>query len=306
MSTFSLSSQQLKQQQQQLPVLQEDIEVSSATATATPISTEWHEEAEAAAAAAASESLGPDVAADTSQDEQERPMTSCRWCDSTNNDLTWRNINMTVQNTTTPNGSRTTKDEFSPSERVILSNVWGTARAGETTAIMGASGAGKTSLFTVLAGRMQSRDKVRVQADGITLGNTPINPARDANIRRQYFAYVAQEDALHAASTPRESLAFSARLRLPKSTTQQEIDALVQEYIKDLGLTACADSMIGGGLKKGISGGEKRRVSIGMELISRPKIVFLDEPTSGLVCAINVQQKARFFPSSRLTYFLLL
>ena len=148
---------------------------------------------------------------------------------------------------------------------------------GETTAIMGASGAGKSSLFHILAGRTKSRGHIRVRAE-LTLGQCHVDPSKI----RSLFAFVAQEDSLHAPSTPREALRFSARLRLPTTTTNQQVEELVDAYIADLGLMSCADTMIGGGLQKGISGGEKRRVSIGVELVSNPPIIFLDEPTSGL------------------------
>jgi ABC-type multidrug transport system ATPase subunit/ABC-type multidrug transport system permease subunit len=167
----------------------------------------------------------------------------------------------------------------------ILKNVWGTAMAGETTAIMGASGAGKTSLFNILAGRTRSRGRITVHAASehsrITLGGNTIDPNADLKIRT-LFAFCAQEEALHEASTPRESLFFSAKLRLPKATTNSAIRELVDAFLEELGLSACADTIIGGGLKKGISGGEKRRTSIGVELISDPNFIFLDEPTSGL------------------------
>jgi ABC-type multidrug transport system ATPase subunit len=91
-----------------------------------------------------------------------------------------------------------------------------------------------------------------------------------------------QEDALMATATPREAMEFSARLRLPNTTTPQEIKALVDGLVKDLGLEKCADTMIGGALIKGISGGQKKRTSVGVELITDPALVFLDEPTSGL------------------------
>eukprot|EP00546_Thalassionema_frauenfeldii_P015699 CAMPEP_0178912098 /NCGR_PEP_ID=MMETSP0786-20121207/10067_1 /TAXON_ID=186022 /ORGANISM="Thalassionema frauenfeldii, Strain CCMP 1798" /LENGTH=564 /DNA_ID=CAMNT_0020584629 /DNA_START=254 /DNA_END=1951 /DNA_ORIENTATION=+ len=161
----------------------------------------------------------------------------------------------------------------------ILNNVWGEAKEGELSAIMGSSGAGKTSLFNVLAGRVKSAGLITVESD-IRLGGAPV----DHNRRdiRTLFAFVAQEDALHAPSTPRQALTFSARLRLPRSTSKAEIDKMVNRYIEELGLSSCADSLIGGALKKGISGGEKRRVSIGIELITQPEILFLDEPTSGL------------------------
>jgi ABC-type multidrug transport system ATPase subunit len=161
----------------------------------------------------------------------------------------------------------------------ILEEVWGEAKAGKTTAIMGASGAGKTTLFQTLAGRISSGGKITVESD-VYLGGNKVNPM-DRDVRR-LFAYVPQHDALHESSTPRESLYFSAKLRLPKTTTHDEIDKLVNNCIQELGLTSCCDTIIGGKFKKGISGGEKRRVSIGIELVASPSILFLDEPTSGL------------------------
>ena len=145
---------------------------------------------------------------------------------------------------------------------------------------MGASGAGKTSLFSILTGRIRSRGKLYTEHD-IRLNGIKIAPDTDVKVRN-HFAVVDQDDALHSASTPRESLRFSARLRLPSSTTSEVIEKLVQGYIEELGLKQAADTIIGGGLLKGISGGEKRRTSIAIELISKPKTIFLDEPTSGL------------------------
>lgn len=141
------------------------------------------------------------------------------------------------------------------------------------------AGAGKTSLFNVLAGRASSNGRIVISSN-IRLGNSVIDPTQPSI--RNMFAFVAQEDSLHTPSTPRQALTFSARLRLPKSTTNKQIDDLVNVYIDELGLKSAADTLIGGGLRKGISGGEKRRVSIGVELISEPSIIFLDEPTSGL------------------------
>lgn len=121
---------------------------------------------------------------------------------------------------------------------------------------------------------------IEVQGD-VYIGDAKIDVNHDSKVRTM-FAFVAQEDALHEPSTPRQALRFSAKLRLPKSTTDNEIDLLVNRYIKELGLDSCSDTVIGGGLKKGISGGEKKRVSIGVELVAQPNIIFLDEPTSGL------------------------
>ena len=91
-----------------------------------------------------------------------------------------------------------------------------------------------------------------------------------------------QDDALLATATPREALIFSASMRLPSSTTSKEIETLVDKLIRELGLVDCCNVMIGGPLIKGISGGQKKRTSIGIELITQPSLLFLDEPTSGL------------------------
>lgn len=90
-----------------------------------------------------------------------------------------------------------------------------------------------------------------------------------------------QDDALMATATPREALKFSAALRLEKST-QLDIDNLVEQTLSALGIMECADTFIGNALIKGISGGQRKRTSVGIELITSPSIVLLDEPTSGL------------------------
>lgn len=91
-----------------------------------------------------------------------------------------------------------------------------------------------------------------------------------------------QHDALFATQTPREALEFSAALRLPKSVSKEDRTKMVNRLLRQLHLEKCADTRIGNDLLKGISGGEKKRTAIGVELISRPKILYLDEPTSGL------------------------
>jgi ABC-type multidrug transport system ATPase subunit len=172
--------------------------------------------------------------------------------------------------------------------KMVLDHVWGQARPGETTAIMGASGAGKTSLFHVLAGRLVSNKNVLIEGT-VRLGGTPIDPSQ-RNIQKQ-FAFVAQQDSLNKTSTVRESFLFSAKLRLPRRATTATTEAsknsektddtehqmLVSTLLEDLGLTSSADTLV-----SKLSGGERRRTSIGVELISNPKIIFLDEPTSGL------------------------
>jgi ABC-type multidrug transport system ATPase subunit len=99
---------------------------------------------------------------------------------------------------------------------------------------------------------------------------------------RKQIAFVAQDDSLQVTSTPREAIKFSAKLRLPRSTTDAQLNKLTERMLTELGLTDCADTIIGGALIKGISGGQRKRTSVGVELVTKPALVFLDEPTSGL------------------------
>jgi len=91
-----------------------------------------------------------------------------------------------------------------------------------------------------------------------------------------------QQDLLTPTQTPREAILFSAMLRLPAEVPFAEKAELVEKMLDDLGLMDCADTLIGDEMIRGISGGEKKRTSIGIELVMRPKLIFLDEPTSGL------------------------
>ncbi len=105
------------------------------------------------------------------------------------------------------------------------------------------------------------------------MGGEQINPVS----YRKSIAYVMQDDALMATATPREALEFSASLRLDPRTPAKEIAELVSAILEELGLTDCADIMIGGALIKGISGGQRKRTSVGVELISNPSLLFLGE-----------------------------
>ena len=141
---------------------------------------------------------------------------------------------------------------------------------------MGPSGAGKSSLLNVLAGRAKSNGRITIESD-IRLNNYTVDPT---NIHvRQLIAFVAQDDSLQPTSTPREAIRFSAKLRLPRSTTDDQLDKLTARMLAELGLTSCADAIIGGALIKGVSGGERKRTSVGVELVVKPAICFLDEPT---------------------------
>jgi ABC-type multidrug transport system ATPase subunit len=144
---------------------------------------------------------------------------------------------------------------------------------------MGPSGAGKTSLLNILAGRAASRGNINIEAE-IRLDNYEVDP-KDIEVRK-HIAFVAQDDSLQVTSTPREAIYFSAKLRLPRDTSETSLVKLTNKMLVELGLESCADTYVGGALLKGISGGERKRTSIGVELVVRPTMVFLDEPTSGL------------------------
>lgn len=106
--------------------------------------------------------------------------------------------------------------------------------------------------------------------------------AADAVTLRRVSAYVEQEDALIGSLTVRETLEFAARLSLPSSVKATVRQRRVQGLLKAFGLADQAEDLIGTPVRKGISGGQKRRLSVASQLITGPKILFLDEPISGL------------------------
>lgn len=95
-------------------------------------------------------------------------------------------------------------------------------------------------------------------------------------------AYVTQEDVLLGTLTVKETISYSAHLRLPTSMSKEEVNSIIDGTIIEMGLQDCADRLIGNWHFRGISGGEKKRLSIALEILTRPRLLFLDEPTSGL------------------------
>ncbi|KAJ5692996.1 hypothetical protein N7462_002419 [Penicillium macrosclerotiorum] len=157
--------------------------------------------------------------------------------------------------------------------KTVLEGVDAAMPSGSLTAIIGSSGSGKTSLLNLMAGRMSL-------SQATATGNTTFNGNPD--IKSVRSAYVMQEDVLIPALTVRETLQYSADLRLPPPTTREERRAIVEQVILELGLKECADTRIGTTAHKGCSGGEKRRTSIGVQLLANPSVLFCDEPTTGL------------------------
>ncbi|XP_072050439.1 broad substrate specificity ATP-binding cassette transporter ABCG2-like [Amphiura filiformis] len=157
-------------------------------------------------------------------------------------------------------------------EKTILTGLSGVFKPG-LNAIMGPTGGGKTTLLDILAARKDTR--------GLT-GRVLINGNPLPSDFRLISGYVVQEDVVMTTLTVRENLTFSAALRLPSSVNKKEREQRVQDVIQELGLQDCADTRIGDELIRGVSGGERKRTGVGMELIIKPGILFLDEPTTGL------------------------
>uniref|UniRef100_A0A3B5LC41 ABC transporter domain-containing protein n=1 Tax=Xiphophorus couchianus TaxID=32473 RepID=A0A3B5LC41_9TELE len=159
-------------------------------------------------------------------------------------------------------------------EKHILKDVSGIMRPG-MNAIMGATGSGKTSLLDVIAGRKDPA--------GLRQGTVRVNGKAVTSELRLSSAYVVQDDILMGTLSVRENLLFSANLRLnPKHYSSADKHERVNSILQDLGLVDCANTKIGTEFLRGVSGGERKRCSIGMELITSPSLLFLDEPTTGL------------------------
>jgi len=159
--------------------------------------------------------------------------------------------------------------------RPILTNVSGTFNPGSITAIMGSSGAGKTTLLNVLAGRAQGK----IEGDILLNGHR----REEAGTLEKFQVYVMQDDIMLASQTAEEMLLFSANLRLPRSFTPEQRATRVKDVLAELNIVKCKDTRVGApGVKRGVSGGERKRISVGTELVINPSLVFLDEPTSGL------------------------
>lgn len=180
--------------------------------------------------------------------------------------------------------TRVSKSRFSigknsepPKPKHILKDVKGVVHPGEFLAIMGASGAGKTTLLNVLTYRNLKGLKV-------TGGRTINGETTNISSIKKIGAYVQQDDLMIGTLTVREHLKFQALLRMEPHTPYDARMKRVEEVIKDLGLTKCADTVVGSPSlgKKGISGGEMKRLSFACEVITDPPLMFCDEPTSGL------------------------
>ncbi len=160
------------------------------------------------------------------------------------------------------------------SNKEIIKDVNVSFAKGRLTAIMGASGAGKTSLLYTLSGEVPSNAQVRgtICLDGHETKSSKL---------KKISGFVYQDDILHESVTVREAITMAADLRLSQLNGKERTKK-VDMVIEELGLKKASPNMIGSVQKKGISGGERKRTSIAMELVTDPAILFLDEPTTGL------------------------
>ncbi|XP_073031513.1 ABC transporter G family member 24-like [Primulina eburnea] len=156
----------------------------------------------------------------------------------------------------------------------LLRSVTGKIRPGRITAIMGPSGAGKTTFLSALAGKT-----VGCTVSGMIFIN---GKAISIHSYRKIIGFVPQDDIVHGNLTVEENLWFSARCRLSADLQKPEKVLIVERVIDALGLQAIRGSLVGTVEKRGISGGQRKRVNVGLELVMEPSLLFLDEPTSGL------------------------
>lgn len=158
--------------------------------------------------------------------------------------------------------------------REILGGISGSACPGEVLALMGPSGSGKTTLLSMLGGRPTGA--------GAAEGCVSYNDEPFGKSLKRRIGFVTQDDVLFTHLTVKETLTYAALLRLPRTMTRQQKRERAMDIIYELGLERCQDTMIGGSFVRGVSGGERKRVCIGNEIIINPSLLFLDEPTSGL------------------------
>ncbi|KQK06998.1 ABC transporter G family member 12 [Brachypodium distachyon] len=186
---------------------------------------------------------------------------AARYAESGGASLTWENLTAVLPGS----GGRATKK--------LLQGLYGYAVPGRIVAIMGPSGSGKSTLLDSLSGRL-ARNVLQT-------GKVLLNGKK----RRLDFgavAYVTQENVLLGTLTVRETVTYSALLRLPSSMSKAEVRRVVDDTLDEMGLRECAERPVGTWHLRGVSGGEKKRLCIALEILTRPRLLFLDEPTSGL------------------------
>ncbi|ORY29491.1 P-loop containing nucleoside triphosphate hydrolase protein [Rhizoclosmatium globosum] len=160
------------------------------------------------------------------------------------------------------------QDHKTKETKFLMQGVSGIVKPGEVLAVLGPSGSGKSTLLDVLAGRKRQ---------GTVHGTVALN-GTDLPIKK-YSSYVTKDDSLQGSFTVRETLKWAVELNTSGRTCPR--------ILSQFGLTKCADSKVGDLFARGISGGEKRRLSVAVQLVKEPNVIFIDEPTSGLDSAAS-------------------
>ncbi|MBA0823587.1 hypothetical protein Goarm_020308, partial [Gossypium armourianum] len=155
----------------------------------------------------------------------------------------------------------------------LLRSVTGKLMPGRVSAVMGPSGAGKTTFLSALTGKTAAGCSVT----GLILVNGKNEPIQ---AYRKIIGYVPQDDIVHGNLTVEENLRFSARCRLSADLAKPDKVLVIERVIESLGLQAVRDSLVGTVEKRGISGGQRKRVNVGLEMVMEPSLLILDEPTT--------------------------
>lgn len=168
-----------------------------------------------------------------------------------------------------------TLKEKDGNERVLLDKLHGKASPGRLLCVIGPSGSGKTTLLNALAGQLPYSSKMHLEGYITANGQSiPVPGIRSG--------FVAQEDLFFSQMTVKETLMMAVEMRSASISTPEAREAIVDNVIRRLGLGKCADTPVGDAKTRGLSGGEKKRLSIACELVSKPQLILADEPTSGL------------------------
>nr|GMC90485.1 putative white-brown complex homolog protein 30 [Ipomoea batatas] len=156
----------------------------------------------------------------------------------------------------------------------LMRSVTGKMMPGRVAAVMGPSGAGKTTFLTAVLGKIT----------GCAITGSILINGKDVSIQcyRKIIGFVAQDDIVHGNLTVEENLRFNARCRLAADLPKADKVLIIERVIESLGLQGVRDSLVGTVEMRGISGGQKKRVNVGMEMVMEPSLLILDEPTSGL------------------------
>lgn len=208
---------------------------------------------------------------DSSRDLELNALPSPHLINDAVDTFSWANVRVMVKN-------RVTKKPLP-----LLHDSSGIVHAGEMLALMGPSGSGKTTLLNTLAHRVAA-------AGATTTGDIRVNGhSVGVDTFRDISAYVEQEDALIGSLTVRETMAFAAQLALPRNVSRAEAFRRVDDLIANFGLSSHAHTIVGTPIKKGLSGGQKKRLAVASSLVTNPRVLFLDEPTSGLDSALSYE-----------------